>query len=173
MQKADKIYMIGFMGSGKSTAGRKLAQYLNWSFVDLDEMIEKKAGMKISEIFSQKGEESFRLFESEALSETGSASHTVIATGGGAPCFGNNMDFMQAHGLTIYLKLTPGKLKERVARSNDRRPLLQGISSDNLEKYISGKLSEREKWYLSAKLIIDCNKTSFHGLCSMVKKLIV
>lgn len=173
MQKAEKIYLIGFMGSGKSTTGRRLAGYLSWSFVDLDELIEKKAGMKIRDIFSEKGEEFFRVSEAEALKETESISNAVIATGGGAPCFGENMKFMLANGLTIYLKLPPDKLKERLAKSGGKRPLLQGIDNENLEEYISGKLREREKWYSSAKLIIDCNKTSFHGLCSMVKKLII
>jgi shikimate kinase len=173
MQKADKIYLIGFMGSGKSTTGRRLAGYLGWSFVDIDELIEKKAGMKIREIFSEKGEEFFRLSEAEALKETESVSNAVIATGGGAPCFSENMKFMLANGLTVYLKLPPDKLKERLDKSGDKRPLLQGIGKDNMEEYISEKLGEREKWYSSAKLIIDCNKTSFHGLCNMVKKLII
>jgi len=173
MQKADKIYLIGFMGSGKSTTGRRLAAYLNWSFLDLDEIIEKNTGMKIRDIFSEKGEEFFRLSESAALKETEFVSNTVIATGGGAPCFGRNMDFMLGHGLTIYLSLTPDKLKERLAKSDGKRPLLKGIGKENLEEYISAKLEEREKWYLSAKLIIDCNKTSFQGLCNMVKKLII
>ncbi|HOW10648.1 MAG TPA: shikimate kinase [Bacteroidales bacterium] len=173
MQKTDKIYIIGFMGSGKSTTGRKLAGFLKWSFVDLDELIEKKSGMKIRDIFSEKGEEYFRLSEAEALKETESLSDTVIATGGGAPCFGENMKFMLDNGLTIYLKLPPDKLKDRLAKPDGKRPLLEGIDKDNLEQYISAKLGEREKWYSSAKLIIDCNKTGFRGLCSMVKKLII
>lgn len=173
MQKADKIYIIGFMGSGKSTTGRRLADFLKWSFVDLDELIEKKAGMKIRDIFSEKGEEYFRLSEAETLKETESFSNAVIATGGGAPCFGENMKFMLENGLTIYLKLPPDKLKDRLAKPDGKRPLLEGIDKDNLEQYISAKLGEREKWYSSAKLIIDCNKTGFRGLCSMVKKLII
>jgi shikimate kinase len=172
MHKANKIFLIGFMGSGKSTTGKKLASHLKWTFIDLDEKIENMTGMKIRDIFSEKGEAFFRRTESEVLQGMASESNAVISTGGGTPCFGNNMDFMLRTGITVYLRMTPARLKNRLAGSSDRRPLLKDIGKEDLEEYIAGKLSEREKWYSRAEIIIDGFNTDFSMLYSSVKKLI-
>jgi shikimate kinase len=172
MHKANKIFLIGFMGSGKSTTGKKLASHLKWTFIDLDEKIENITGMKIRDIFSEKGEAFFRRTESEALQGMASESNVVISTGGGTPCFGDNMDFMLRTGLTVYLRMTPARLKSRLADSSDHRPLLKDIGKEDLEEYIAGKLSEREKWYSRAEIIIDGFNTDFSMLYSSVKKLI-
>jgi shikimate kinase len=172
MHKANKIFLIGFMGSGKSTTGKKLASHLKWTFIDLDEKIENMTGMKIRDIFSEKGEAFFRRTESEVLQEMASESNAVISTGGGTPCFGDNMDFMLRTGITVYLRMTPTRLKNRLAGSSDRRPLLKDIGKEDLEEYIAGKLSEREKWYSRAEIIIDGFNTDFSMLYSSVKKLI-
>ncbi len=172
MRKANKIFLLGFMGSGKSTTGKKLASHLKWSFIDLDKMIENMTGMKIRDIFSEKGEAFFRQTESEALQRMESESNAVISTGGGTPCFGNNMDFMIRTGLTVYIRLTPATLKSRLADSSDHRPLLKDIDKEDLEEYIAGKLSDREKWYSRAEVIVDGDNTDFSALYSSVKKLI-
>lgn len=172
MHQATKIFLIGFMGSGKSTTGKELASHLKWSFIDLDEKIEKIAGMKVSEIFAEKGEDFFRKTESEALHSMVTETKAVISTGGGTPCFGDNMDFMLNNGLTVYLRVTPARLKSRLADASDQRPLLKDISKKELQKYISGKLSEREKWYCRAEIIIDGFDIDLSGLYSLVKKLI-
>ena len=172
MHKANKIFLLGFMGSGKSTTGKKLASHLKWTFIDLDEKIENITGMKIRDIFSEKGEAFFRKTESEALQGIASESNVVISTGGGTPCFGDNMDFMLRTGLTVYLRMTPARLKSRLADSSDHRPLLKDIGKEDLEEYIAGKLSEREKWYSRAEIIIDGFNTDFSVLYSSVKKLI-
>jgi shikimate kinase len=161
------------MGSGKSTAGRRLASYLKWSFVDLDEKIEKTEGMKIPVIFSQKGESLFREMESKALRELQSESHVVISTGGGTPCFSNNMEFMLESGLTIYLKMTPSNLKRRLIRSSEGRPLLKDIDRRDLEGFIAAKLAEREKWYSRAEIITDGLNTDLSYLLSLIKKRII
>ena len=98
--------MIGFMGSGKSTVGKRLAANLKWSFIDLDERIETETGMKISSIFSEKGELHFRHIESKVLRDLKNEENTIISTGGGTPCFNENMDFMTRTGLTVYLKMS-------------------------------------------------------------------
>jgi len=173
MQHASKIFLIGFMGSGKSTAGRRLASYLKWSFVDLDEKIENTEGMKIPAIFSQKGESLFREMESKALRELQPESHVVISTGGGTPCFSNNMEFMLESGLTIYLKMTPSSLKRRLVRSSEGRPLLKDIDRRDLEGFIAAKLAEREKWYSRAEIITDGLNTDLSYLLSLIKKRII
>jgi shikimate kinase len=172
MQKASKIFLIGFMGSGKSTTGKKLASHLKWSFIDLDEQIENLACMKISDIFSQKGESYFRQIESEALRKTVSESKTVISTGGGTACYGDNMEFMLANGLTVYLKMTPDRLKTRLSESSGERPLLKNIDKKKLSDFIAQKLTEREKWYSRSEIKIDGFNTDISDLYSLIKNWI-
>jgi shikimate kinase len=160
------------MGSGKSTTGKKLAYRLSWSFIDLDKRIEEVAGMKIPEIFSEKGEAYFRTVESETLRDLTSETNAVISTGGGTPCFDGNMDFMLGSGLTVYLRLTAGQLKTRLIKSSKARPLITNIGKDELEDYIQKKLNEREKWYKKAAITVDGYETDIPALHSMVKKWI-
>ncbi len=172
MSHAGKIYLIGFMGSGKSTTGRRLASRLKWTFIDLDEQIEKSAGMKIRDIFLEKGEDHFRELEHKILKETENTANTVISTGGGTPCFMNNMDFMLRTGLTIYLRLSPENLKSRLEKGSDKRPLLKGIDRKELTDYIRTKLSEREKWYMKAELVTDGFDVDLTALCARIRDLL-
>jgi shikimate kinase len=157
------------MGSGKSTTGKKLASRLNWSFLDLDEKIEKLTGMTIPDIFSMKGESYFRKVESEALHGAASESNEVISTGGGTPCFYDNMNFMLSHGLTIYLKLTPAQLESRLSNSTYERTLLNDLNKKELQEFIIRKLAEREEWYNRAEIIVDGFDTDISGLYSLIK----
>jgi shikimate kinase len=172
MFQASKIFLIGFMGSGKSTAGRKLASQLNWSFIDLDEKIQKMEGMKIPDIFSLKGEPYFRKLEAKALQELKSVKETVISTGGGTPCFADNMDFMMSSGLTVYIRMTPLNLKKRLEGSVEGRPLLKEVDMKDLQEYITSKLAEREKWYSRAEIVIDVVNNDLPDLLSLIKKQI-
>jgi shikimate kinase len=149
------VYLIGFMGSGKSTAGKKLASSLGWTFVDLDKAIEEVEGSTIPEIFAEKGEDHFRQLESEMLRKLQLKQNTVISAGGGTPCFGDNIDFMLETGVTIYLKLTPGQLRSRLAGAQQERPLLKGLDSEGMLEFIREKLGSREKWYTRAEFIVD------------------
>lgn len=155
MVKSQKIYIIGFMGSGKSTAGKKLASLMGWTFVDLDKNIEEFAGKSIPEIFEQDGESSFRQIEAKILRSLDSLKHTVISTGGGTPCYDDNMEFMLGTGLTLYLKLTPGQLKSRLSKSKGERPLIKDLGSAELLSFIEKKLFDREKWYDRSDIIIE------------------
>ncbi|NMC36872.1 MAG: shikimate kinase [Bacteroidales bacterium] len=170
MHPGRKIFLIGFMGSGKSTTGRKLAACLGWSFVDLDERIEERAGMKIPEIFSEKGETWFRKLESSVIRDLEHITDLVVSTGGGAPCHDDNMDFMLGSGLTVYLKLTPEQLKSRLQNSKTERPLLKKINEDDLADFITRKLMEREKWYSRAAITIDGFETDISSLISLVRQ---
>jgi shikimate kinase len=154
------------MGSGKTTAGKKLAASLGWSFIDLDRKIQEHAGMTIPEIFSRYGEDHFRKIESELLMAIAPDSNTVVATGGGAPCYNDNMKFMLSTGLTIYLKLTPEQLANRLEGSSDKRPLIKNIQGEELLQYIGKKLSERSEWYQKSHIIqngfdLDINDLHF------------
>lgn len=155
MVKNHLIYIIGFMGSGKTTAGKKLASLLGWSFIDLDKKIEEYEGKTIPEIFSEKGEDYFRVIESRILRELKSQTETIISTGGGAPCYGDNMDTMLQSGLTIYLKLTPSQLKTRLSESKGDRPLIKDLDHEKLLSFIGKKLADREKQYNRSLITIE------------------
>ena len=155
MLPVKRVYIIGFMGSGKTIAGKNLASELKWNFVDLDHEIEKREGKAISDIFTDSGEEYFRQLESKILRELETNRDTVISAGGGTPCFGNNMEFMLSTGSVIYLRLTPLQLRSRLELETHKRPLVKEKSGNELLLYITLKLSEREMYYLKANHVCD------------------
>jgi shikimate kinase len=163
------VYIIGFMGSGKSTAGRKLAMSLGWTFVDLDRKIEEVAGKTIPQIFSDDGEEKFRELETSVLQSLKTEVKTIISTGGGTPCHGDNMQIMLATGLTIYLKMTPEQLTSRLLESTGQRPLLKNIPDNKLNEFISKKLASREKWYNKANITLEGKNLDINLLTSLIK----
>ena len=163
------IYLIGFMGSGKSTIGKRLAAHLGWSFIDLDKLIEEHTGRTIPEIFSQKGEDYFRSIEAQLLRDLMSCTNTVISTGGGTPCHGDNIDFMNENGLTIYLKLTPAELNSRLSQSNGERPLIKDLEKGNLLSFIEEKLAVRKKYYDRSDIIVEGINLNISLLFSLVK----
>jgi len=163
------IYIIGFMGSGKTTAGKKLASLLGWSFIDLDKRVEEYAGKTIAEIFSQSGEDYFRIIETQLLRNLKMCTKTVISTGGGTPCYIDNMDYMIETGLTIYLKLTPAELKSRLSQSKGKRPLIKDLDQNELTSFIKEKLAVREKWYERSDITMDGIDLDINLLLSHVK----
>lgn len=152
-----RVFLIGFMGSGKTTIGKKLANYLKYNFIDLDKLIESRTGMSIVEYFELHGEEAFREFERSILQETDFPENVIIATGGGAPCFGNNMEWMNENGLVSYLSLSPKALAGRLEHSKTDRPLIRHLKGDELVEYIDTKLQEREKFYNQAKFVVSAS----------------
>jgi len=156
----ERIFLIGFMGCGKSTVGRNLARALNWKFIDLDTFIQEKEQRSISEIFSRDGEEAFRLLEKKAVQEVASIEQVVVATGGGAPCYHNNLELMKQTGLTIYLKLTPKELTNRLLPARKTRPLIANKTDEELFSFIEEKLAEREPFYCKASIVADATATS-------------
>ena len=150
-----KIFLIGFMGSGKSTIGRKLANYLQYDFVDLDKLIENKAGMSIAEYFSKNGEESFRELERDTLQQTEFNVNTVIATGGGVPCHFDNMDWMYKEGKVVYLSMDPKALADRLKHSKVSRPLIKDLSQEELVEFITQRLVSRDVFYKKAHCIVS------------------
>ena len=149
-----RIFLVGFMGSGKTTMGRKLAGYLGYRFVDLDKILEDEAGMSIAEFFKRNGETAFREFEKGVLQSSSFNDNTVIATGGGAPCFFDNMEWMNKNGTTVYLMVPPKGLVDRLKNSTDR-PLIKGLNEEEMLKFIAGKLEEREPFYKQAAHVIN------------------
>jgi shikimate kinase len=163
------IYIIGFMGSGKTTAGKRLASLLGWKFIDLDRKIEEYAGKTIPEIFSQNGEQYFRTIESQLLRDLKSCENTIISTGGGTPCHRDNMDFMLGNGLTLYLKLTPSQINSRLSESKGDRPLIDNLDSSELMSFIEAKLGEREEWYSQSDITVNGINLNVNELLSVIQ----
>jgi shikimate kinase len=155
----NKIYLIGFMGCGKTVYGKLLSEILEILFFDLDDYIEKEQKKSISQIFAANGEREFRQYEQSALRQiTEHNKHFVLASGGGTPCFAENMQYMNLHGITVYLKCTVNELYENILLSNPDRPLLQGKRGNELRKHISQLLAIREPFYNQAKIILTSNE---------------
>jgi len=151
-----RIFLIGYMGSGKTTIGKLLAARLGYRFLDIDTTIEEKYFKSISQIFIEKGEPEFRLIEKQNLHDLAEFENVVISTGGGAPCFFDNMDYMKAHGITIYLKLSAAQLTERLESSHDgKRPLLADRKGAELLQFISDGLVSREPFYSRAIFVVS------------------
>ncbi len=154
------IYLLGMPSSGKSTLGRGLARVLNVPFVDMDKRIEAREGATIPELFSLKGEDYFRKVESAVLKSLPTDEGQVISTGGGVPCFFDNMDFILAHGLSIFLDVPPATLLERLLRTRkDDRPLYRKTSPEDLLATLQATYQARLPFYRRAHLVVSGETT--------------
>jgi shikimate kinase len=156
------IFLLGFMGSGKTHCGKEIAKHFSVPFLDLDAAIENAEKKTISELFALKGEAHFREIESAALRTLvqKNQSHTksvdaVVSCGGGTPCFHENMPFMNQHGLTVWINPSVQTLAARLTKEQEHRPLIAGLSANELESFIIHKLRERESFYKQAILRDD------------------
>jgi len=163
-----RIFLIGFMGCGKTTLGKKLAKHLNFNFIDLDRFIENKTVKSINVIFDEKGEQYFRDLEKESLNEIYKMDNLVIATGGGTPCFYDNMQTMLAKGICIYLKMEAEDLAERLGKEKNNRPLICHLTKNELNDFISEKLMEREKFYKKAHYILPAKNISKSDVIKLI-----
>ncbi len=146
------------MASGKTTIGRSVAKRIGYEFVDLDHFIERRYFKSVSDIFKNEGEEKFRQIEKKCLEEISAFENVLIATGGGTPCYYDNINNMNRTGETFYLSFTHKELVERLELTNKRkRPLISNLSSEELTEFVKVKLSEREPFYQQAKHIIKGN----------------
>ncbi len=161
------VFLIGFMGSGKTHWGKIWAAKNGLNFYDLDEVIETKEGKTIATIFETKGEGYFRKIETAALHTLSEKQNCIIACGGGAACFNDNMQWMNENGTTVYLSATPQYIFNHVIDGQLKRPLIKKLNKAELLFFIEQKLKEREPFYKQAKIILqvnDINDDSFQQL---------
>ncbi len=151
----DRVILVGFMGCGKSTLGKKLANRMGIPFLDSDAEIEKGVLMSVGEIFGAFGESRFREIETEFLDTLNEEGSFVLATGGGMPCFHRNMDKLNALGTTFYLERSPKELANRLFNAKTKRPLIDGLSESDLLRFIEDKLAEREEAYKQANFVLS------------------
>jgi|SRR5687767_8449711 len=165
-----KIFLIGYMGSGKSSCGKKLAEKLKMDFADLDRYIEETSGKTISELFRTEGEERFREIEYNSLKHFLEQDNLVLATGGGTPYHYDSMDLMNRSGVTIYLKMSPELLAQRLADEPDKRPLVSGMNKGELQQFITVNLEKREDYYLRANYKVKAKNLDIGELAEFITK---
>lgn len=166
----ERIFLVGFMGVGKTTVGRRLATLLGWSFVDLDLYIEHRFRQSVATLFHELGEAEFRRIEHEALMEVATYCNVVISTGGGAPCFMGNMESMLKAGGVVYLMGDEELLYRRLVRGRERRPLIAGMNNDELKQFITNSLKSRSPYYTMASLVVPITK-NHHKLDSLSEEI--
>ena len=158
MEDKKLIFLCGFMGCGKTTQGKKLAKALGYHFIDLDEYTANKYDKEITDIFQEFGEDEFRKIETTSLTECITDNmKTVIALGGGTPCFNHNMDLLKKSGTVVYLKMSADDLYKRLFKETAKRPLVANKETDELYVYIKDLLAKREVFYNQATISVDGN----------------
>ena len=150
-----RIFLVGFMGSGKSHWGGRWAVASGFDFIDLDEVIEAKSGKTISDIFEQEGEEPFRKTESDELRLLSGREKVIISCGGGTPCFHGNMDWMNEAGITVYLSSTPKMLFDNIMKDSVKRPLVKDVNDAEILYFVEKKLKERAPFYERAQITLS------------------
>ena len=146
-----RIFLTGYMGSGKTTLGRALAADLNVQFIDLDHYIEQRYRKTIAQLFAENGEDGFRAIERRMLHEVGEFEDVIISTGGGTPCFFDNIEFMNAQGTTIYLDVPVERLFIRLCIARSKRPLIKDKDDEELRAFIIEQLEKRAPHYSKAQ----------------------
>lgn len=152
----------------KSTMGRKLARKLGFDFIDLDHEIELAAGTSISSYFAANGEAAFRELERRILQGFAYPDNCIVATGGGAPCYFDNMDWMNSNGITVYMEMSPAALAKRLEKGKDKRPLLKGLNEEQMVAFIGGKLAERRDFYRRASMIAEGSSLTADALSALL-----
>lgn len=165
---AAPVFIVGYMGSGKTTAGKKLATKLGFQFLDTDSIIEGMTGKDIARLFAEDGEDSFRQLEHSVIVSLCGRKNIVVATGGGAPCFFDNMKRMNTSGTTVYIRMHPDSLAKRIIESHTERPLLMRIKKEELPAYIANHLAQREPFYNQAHVIIKGENLKTDDLYQMI-----
>lgn len=158
-----RTFLIGYMGAGKTTLGKALSKELGLPFIDLDWHIEERLHKTVQELFSERGEKSFRELERRMLQEVAEFENVVISTGGGTPCFFDNMDFMNQRGDTVFLNVNPEVLFRRLRVAKQQRPLLREKTDEEMMGFIKNMLEQRKQCYLQAKHIFNADKLEDYG----------
>lgn len=167
-----RIFLTGYMGAGKTTLGKAFARELNVSFIDLDWYIEERFHKSISELFNSRGEASFRELERNMLYEVAEFDDVIISTGGGTPCFFENMSYMNSKGKTVFLDVHPDVLFRRLSVAKQQRPILQNKTDEELHSFIVDGLSKRASFYSQAHFRFDaCQLESRREIAHSIKNL--
>lgn len=163
-----RIFLLGFMGSGKSHWGKLWADAHDMLYVDLDRQIERQEQTSIATIFDNTGEEYFRIREAAILREQVKNQHCIIACGGGSPCFFDNMKWMNENGITVFLEATPPFLVKNVLDEKEKRPLIRDLNEAEILFFIEQKLKERNPFYQEAQHVINAETADLDSLQGII-----
>lgn len=167
-----RIFIVGYMGAGKSTIGKRLARKLDLPFIDLDDAFEEKHHYSIPNFFDHFGEDKFRDFEQELLKEVITKNpDAVISTGGGTACYFDNMDLMNESGLSVYLKMSPMSISHRLKMARKLRPVIREVHHDDMLEFIEEQLRIRGKYYDKAQLIVKGENFRLEQLIKQIEIL--
>lgn len=165
-----RIFLIGYMGSGKTRTGRLLASKLGCEFMDIDQLFEEKYRISIRDFFRKYDEKAFRKLEHDLLEQTIHRDDVVYSMGGGTPCFYGNMELLKKTGLTVYIKMPPATLFQRLQSARKQRPVLHDMDSDSLFRHIQEQLSQREPYYSLAEITVDGINLDIEALAWRIKE---
>ncbi len=169
-----RLYLTGYMASGKSTLGRKIAKRTELPFFDTDKMVEEAEGAEVADIITYAGEEYFREAERRALEQTAEYDNAIISTGGGLPIWGDNQKWIEEHGVSVYIKRAPEHILSRLSpHGRQKRPKFRGKSDEELLQFMHEHLSEREPIYLKADIVMDCSEVSDWEIADRLCELVI
>ena len=166
-----RIYLVGYMGAGKSTTSKRLAHQLGWEAYDTDRLFEARYKISINDFFHKYDADLYRKLETQILHETLSLDNAVIATGGGTPCFNNNMEWMNQNGFTVFLKISPESAIVRLSQSKVKRPILIDKTPDELAEFIMKNYAERLPFYEQAQLTFKGENCDVVALSTLIPKV--
>ena len=165
----NRIYLVGYMGAGKTTAAKRLAHRLGWEVADTDALFEEKYRISIDDFFQKYDEPLYRKLESEILKSTESLDKVVISTGGGTACYFDNMDWMNQHGLTVFMRISPTAAVDRVLHSRHKRPLARGKTEAELMEFVSQHYAARMPFYERAQITVKSEDFDLEGLVLLIE----
>ena len=163
-----RIYMIGYMGAGKSGVAKRLAAKIGWQSCDTDAMFEEKYHITINDFFAKYGQDLFRRLEAEILRSTAQMDKVVVATGGGTPCFFDNMSFMNENGLTVFLSMSAKSAAIRLSQTKKKRPLTKGLSGDELLSFVEQQYEQRLPFYTQAQMTFKAENCDIEGMAETI-----
>ena len=169
MKGLNRIYLVGYMGAGKTTAARRLAHRLGWEVVDTDALFEEKYKISVNDFFNKYDETLYRKLESEVLKATESLENVVVSTGGGTACYFDNMEWMNQHGLTVFLRISPQAAVDRVIHSRHKRPFVEGKSEEELTEFVNRHYASRMPFYEQAIITVKSEDLDVDSLLEVIK----
>ena len=166
-----RLYLIGYMGSGKSTVGRKIARFAHLRFIDTDSEVEKLEGASVADVITYQGEEYFRQVERRVLEKSAEEDNVVVSTGGGLPVWGDNMERLSQLGASVYLRRTAENIISRLSPyGREKRPKFRGLNDEQLLSFMKSHMAEREPISSKADFVIDCDTMSDSQIIDLIIK---